>query len=49
MTDENNKTPGVLPFGGSLTIDFGGNESVTIIDLETDESSEVPLISECPN
>lgn len=39
----------VFPFGGSLIIDFGGNEPVTVMDLDTDEASDIPLVSQCPN
>lgn len=39
----------VFPSSGTLTIDFGENESITIIDLETDEVSDIPLVSQCPN
>lgn len=39
----------VFPLGGTLTIDFGEDADVTIIDLETDEVSNIPLVSTCPN
>lgn len=40
---------GILPLGGTLTIDFGEDEDVAIIDLETDEVSDVSLVSTCSN
>lgn len=46
MNDDDNE---VFPFSGSLIIDFGENESVAEIDLETKETSEILLESQCPN
>lgn len=40
---------GILPLGGTLTIDFGEDKDVVIIDLETDEVSDVSLVSTWPN
>lgn len=34
-----------LPLGGTLTLDFGDDAPMTIIDLETDEVSSIPLVS----
>lgn len=40
---------GILPLGGTLTVDFGEDEDVVIIDLETDEVSDIPVVSTWPN
>lgn len=39
----------VFPLSGTLIIDFGENEPVTVIDLETNETSDIPLVSTWPN
>ena len=39
----------MFPLGGMLTIDFGEDKDVVIIDLETDEVSDVPLVNTWPN
>lgn len=45
----NDDDKGVVPLIGSLIVDFGENESIAEIDLETKEISEIPLVSQCPN
>lgn len=39
----------VFPLGGTLIIDFGEDADVAIIDLETDEVSDIPLMSVYPS